>query len=213
MIGNRLSDHERVKFEADPFKLDNYRTANDIRAHAANAATDYAYKIREATDPRLHRGDDETQKGYNIPEDVYITSLAKSSGQEYLPKVGLRPEVMDEMLKAAKKKQDYAINKEHRSVLSATGAFISPQKIAGLIQADDEDKDGYFLNRGYFKNLHDLTDINTSYKGWGKKGATKDESDSIKKANRQRSKTIISAARDFMAKNNKGDDRYRIKVV
>lgn len=33
--------------EADPFALDNVRTANDIRAHSANAATDYHYyKLR-----------------------------------------------------------------------------------------------------------------------------------------------------------------------
>jgi hypothetical protein len=43
MIGNRLSDHERVKFEANPYRLDDYRTRNDIRAHSANAETDHYY--------------------------------------------------------------------------------------------------------------------------------------------------------------------------
>lgn len=51
MIGNRLSDHEKVKFEADPFKLDDRRTANDIRAHSAKAAIDFEYDKKRLTDP------------------------------------------------------------------------------------------------------------------------------------------------------------------
>ena len=44
-IGNRLSDHEKVKFEADPFKLDTHRSMNNRREHAANKAVDYYYSI------------------------------------------------------------------------------------------------------------------------------------------------------------------------
>lgn len=52
MISNRLSDHERTKKEVDQFKLDDYRTRNDMRAHAANKATDHYYWTLE------HGGDD-----------------------------------------------------------------------------------------------------------------------------------------------------------
>lgn len=53
MIGNRLSDHERVKFEADQFKLDDRRTANDIRANREKAAIDFEYDKRRLTDPEF----------------------------------------------------------------------------------------------------------------------------------------------------------------
>lgn len=51
MIGNRLSDHERVKFEADPYKLDDRRTENDIRADRAKAQIDFEYDKKRLTDP------------------------------------------------------------------------------------------------------------------------------------------------------------------
>lgn len=36
-------------------------------------------------------GDEWEQPGYNIPEDVYVTSLAKGAGIEYLPQGGVTP--------------------------------------------------------------------------------------------------------------------------
>jgi hypothetical protein len=51
--------------EANQFALDDYRTANDIRAHAANAATDYKYKLKEASDPRLGGGAGKNKTKFN----------------------------------------------------------------------------------------------------------------------------------------------------
>ena len=45
MAKNRRIQH--VEREADPYAKDDYSTANDIRAHAANAATDWHYKQKE----------------------------------------------------------------------------------------------------------------------------------------------------------------------
>lgn len=58
-----------------------------------------------------------------------------------------------------------------RNVFDATGMFISPEKIAALIQSDGKNGRGYFLNSSYFKNLHDIQDVRTSYKGWLKTGS------------------------------------------
>ena len=84
MISNRLSDHEKVKFEADPFRLDDYRTKNDIRAHRAKAAIDYEYKHKDDPSPT-----DTTEEGYSLLKDVYVTTLAKGAGLEYLPQGGV----------------------------------------------------------------------------------------------------------------------------
>jgi hypothetical protein len=83
-ISNRLSDHEKVKFEADPFRLDDYRTKNDIRAHRAKAAIDYEYKHKDDPSPT-----DTTEEGYSLLKDVYVTTLAKGAGLEYLPQGGV----------------------------------------------------------------------------------------------------------------------------
>ena len=188
--------------EADQFALDDYRTANDIRAHSKKKAIDYYYN---------HKDDgDQTQTGWNIPEDVYLTSLAKGAGIEYLPKGGVSPNQLQKMIKVAAERQNAAILNT-RNVLSATGMFISPEKIAGLIQADGKDGNGYFLNPNYFKNIHDLQDVRTSYKGWRKRGTTAEQSKLIRKGNKQRSKSMVSGIEQWLEKS--GNEQYKLKVV
>lgn len=188
--------------EANPFKLDDYRTANDIKAARAKAAIDHYYK-------KLEGGDTPQEVGYNIPEDVYLTSLAKAAGMEYLPKNGVDPNMLQQIIKEATKRQDIAV-KNSGNVLSATGMFISPEKIAGLIQSDDKDGNGYFLNSAYFKNLRNLNDISTSYKGWTRKGRTQDQSKAIRDANRQQSKDVVSGINEWLKSDTEG---FRLKIV
>lgn len=189
--------------EANQFKLEDYKTANDIKVARTKAAIDHYYKTLEGG------GGGEQEAGYNIPEDVYVTTLAKGAGVEYLPKGGVNPNLLQQMINEAAKKQTSAIISSG-SVLSATGMFISPEKVAGLIQSDGKDGNGYFLNSGYFKNLHTIEDMSTSYKGWARKGRTSEQSKQIKKGNKQRSKDIISGINNWMKADNNG---YRLKVV
>lgn len=42
---NRASNHVKITREQNPYKLDEYRTRNDIKAHTANAATDAYYNM------------------------------------------------------------------------------------------------------------------------------------------------------------------------
>ena len=227
-----------VKGDADAFVLDDYRTKNDIRANNAKAATDYYYSVLPYADSngdgkisreemqdyvRLNQqtlkhkgsktsseGGDTDESGYNIASDVYMTTLSKGAGMEYTPAEGVSPNDLSKMMKEATKRQNAAIG-GHGSVLSATGMFISPQKISGLIQYDDKQGDGYFLNSGYFKNLHDMEDLRTSYKGWLKTGATKEQSMLIRKDNKQRSKDIISGINEWRSKG--ANSGRRLKVV
>ena len=76
--------------KADEFALDDYRTANDIKAHEANAAIDHYYKTLESSDDG--NGVKNTKGGWNVAEDVYVTSLAKAAGKEHLPQGGVSPE-------------------------------------------------------------------------------------------------------------------------
>ena len=82
MIGNRLSDHEKVKFEADPFRLDDYRTRNDIRAHSANKAIDHYYWS-------LEQGDGSQKKIHNIfrEAEANAKAMAKQSKKGYTNEV------------------------------------------------------------------------------------------------------------------------------
>lgn len=223
---------------ADEFVLDDYRTANDIKANRAKAATDYYYSILPAADTngdgklsneerasyaKLQQqalsgkgnsktGDGNTSEdGYSLAKDVYTTSLAKAAGIEYLPSNGVSQNDLSGMLKQAVKYQNNNINSKG-SVLAATGMFISPEKVAGLIQSNGKNGQGYFLNPGYFKNLHDIQDIRTSYKGWARKGFTAEESKIARKEYKQRSKDIISDVRKTInTQKNKGE--FRLKVV
>lgn len=72
MISNRLSDHERIKKEADPFRLDDYRTKNDIRAHSANKATDHYYW-------KLENGQGPDNKVHNIFREAEANAKAMAN--------------------------------------------------------------------------------------------------------------------------------------
>lgn len=73
MIGNRLSDHERVKFEADPFKLDDYRAKNDMRVAA------YKHSLE---------GSDEDQKYRNVfrEAEAYASNIFSKLDPSYFDK-------------------------------------------------------------------------------------------------------------------------------
>ena len=77
--------------------------------------------------------------------------MSEKQGIEYLPQGGIDPNKLPKMLDTAKKRQKEAIANTG-NVLQATGMFIDPQKITGLIQSDGEDKGGQFLNPNYIKN-------------------------------------------------------------
>ena len=193
--------------KADEFALDDYRTRNDIRAHSANAATDYYYK---------HKDDQKQtdENGWNVAEDVYVTSLAKAAGKNNLPQNGVDASMLSDMLKEATKNQNKRI-KQSKDVFSATGSFISTEKIGGLIQADGKNGRGYFLNSGYFKNLHDLEDIRSSYKGWLRTGSSVSESKKLRADKKQLSKDIVKGIKEWETGDgatyvNQG---YRLKVV
>lgn len=82
MIGNRLSDHERKKKEANPFRLDDYRTRNDIRAHSANKAIDHYYWD-------LEHGDESQKKVHNIfrEAEANAKAMAKQTKKGYTKEV------------------------------------------------------------------------------------------------------------------------------
>ena len=156
-------------------------------------------------------GNGASVQGYNTTEDVYATSLAKAAGIEYLPQGGIDPNELPKMLNAAKKRQKEAIASTG-NVLQATGMFIDPQKITGLIQSDGEDKGGQFLNPNYIKNLYELDDIRTSYKDWRGKGLTKEESAEYRAKRKNLSENARSGIKNFLdTKNKKGG--FRVKVV
>ena len=211
MISNRLSDHEKIKFEADPFRLDDYRTKNDIRAHSAKAAIDYRYKHMDDPDPT-----DNKQSGYNIAEDVYVTSLAKGAGVEYLSQGGVDPNWLAQTLKQATIKQRTDISHTH-DVFASTGAYISKDKIDGLIQSDGRNGNGHFLSSGHFKNLHDLKDIATSYKGYVEDkvgvGMSAAALQNTRKKNKEISRNIVSELRKVSAVPENKKEGYRVKVV
>lgn len=94
-IGNRLSDHEKVKFEANPFKLDDYRTNNDIRATAAKEQVRAQYELLGDYDFNLNGKLDEDEKkvaiayrtkGKGITGDaspnIFREAEAKTGGQK-----------------------------------------------------------------------------------------------------------------------------------
>lgn len=192
--------------KADEFALDDYRTANDIRAHKANAAVDHYYKTLENGGGN---GGDKTQTGYSMANDLYITSLAKSSGNEYLHQGGVTMDDLSSWLKDATKIQKKNIL-EKGDVLSATGMWVSPEKISGLIQSDGKNGRGHFLNTAYLKNLHDPEDIRSSYKGWTQRGKTAQESAQLREEKKQLTNATLSSIREF---NNSSNGQYRLKVV
>lgn len=198
-IGNRLSDHEKVKFEADPFRLDDYRTRNDIRAHREKAAIDYEYKHKD--DPT-----DTTEEGYSLLKDVYVTTLAKGAGLEYLPQGGVNVNQLPQLLKAAEKRQRTAIA-SGKNVLDATGQFISPDKINGIMPSAGKTGRGHFLSPEAIKMLCTEDAVRTSFKGWSQKG-NPSNSGAVKTYRNNMSKEIADAL-----SNANGKKGFYVKAV
>ena len=107
--------------KADEFALDDYRTANDIRAHSANAATDYYYKHK---DDKYPGADVNEESGYSLPKDIYVTTLAKGAGIEYLPKDGVDVNKLPLLLNEEKKKKKSALV-SGAGFSAATGQFMN----------------------------------------------------------------------------------------
>ena len=202
--------------KADEFALDDYKTRNEIRAHSAKEAISYKYKHMDDPDPT-------NEAGWNVAEDVYVTSLAKAAGVEHLPQNGATPAMLAEMKKKAEENQYNAIRKTG-NILHATGSFLSPEKIGGLIQSDGKNGRGYFLNTGYFKNLHEIDDIKASCKGASiNVGSivpnmfykTPQNLEKARKDSKQRSKDIIAGIRSWEQNDGKNDvaKGFRLKVV
>ena len=193
--------------KADEFALDDYRTKNDDWLDRRRQSRQHYYHDLENNND----GDGTTSSGWNVAEDVYVTSLAKGAGWEHLPNGGVGPLDLNQMLKLATKRQNAAV-RNTEDVLSATGMFIAPEKMSGLIQSDQKNGRGFFLNSAYFKNLHEIDDIRSSYKGWLKKGSTVQQSKDERAKRKQASKDIVSGIRDW-DKTDKKHEGYRLKVV
>lgn len=192
--------------EADQFVLDDYRTKNDIRAHAANKAVDHEYwKLEHAGDGD---GNNQNQNGYSLAKDVYGTSIAKAAGVEYLPKDGMTPYDLKEMMKSGAKIQRDAIVKKG-STFDATGIFISPEKIGGLIPAVSEKDGKYILNENFINQLYELDDVRSSYGGWRQK---RDKSGLASLEARQNFKNNTKTIRTQIAKKI-SDGKYKIEVT
>ena len=207
-LTNRGKDHLKEKFEPNKFALMRQEHAYDVALENLKHKND-----KDLIDYRnSHPGDDNKKENplYNIPEDVYVTTLAKGAGIEHLPQGGITPEQLRQMLSSATKTQNAKIM-QTRDVFSATGMFISPEKIASLVQSDGKNGNGYFLNSNYFKNLHDLQDVRTSYKGWLKTGSTKEQSKEIRANEKQKNKDMIAGIVKSAEENKKVG--FRLKVV
>lgn len=190
--------------DADPFILDDYKTANEIKAHRKKAEIDYEYKHKDdAAD-----GNGDTEQGYDLQRDVYVTSLMIGADKPYMPKSGVTFNMLPQLLGDATKKQIKRIN-ETKNVLTATGMFISPQKVSGLIQKTGEDKDGYFLDPSFIQNLHDLNEIRSSYKGWVNPSLTNAES----KEEREKRKGVSSEIQNQLRNSLNSSESRRVKVV
>lgn len=174
--------------KADEFALDDYRTANDIRAHSANAATDYYYKHKDDKDPGA---DVNEESGYSLPKDIYVTTLAKGAGIEYLPKDGVDVNQLPSLLNEAKKRQKAALV-SGAGFSAATGQFISTDKINGVIPSIAANGRGYFLSPEAILNLRTEDAVRTSVEGWVQRGKPAD-SDAIKSYRNRKSNEIANA--------------------
>ena len=216
-IATANREYKGATREANQFALDDYRTNNDIRAHRANAAIDHYYKTLENGDGDGN-GVKNTKGGWNVAEDVYVTSLAKAAGEEYLPQGGVSPQQQTQMLKVAEERQLDAIRRTG-DVLTATGMFIAPEKIGGLIQSTGKNGNGYFLNPSYFKNLHTIDELRTSCRGAFRVGInisnpfsdTPQHVAEVRKQNKQRSKDVVHGIKNDIKANK--EDGFRLKVV
>lgn len=193
--------------KADEFALDDYRTANDIRAHSANAATDYYYKHKDDKNPGA---DVNEESGYSLLKDIYVTTLAKGAGIEYLPKDGVDVNKLPSLLNEAKKRQRSALT-SGAGFSAATGQFISTDKINGVIPSIAANGRGYFLSPEAILNLRTEDAVRTSVEGWVQRG-NPGASGAIKSYRNRKSNEIASALSKL---NGTVHDKkqYNIKVV
>ena len=187
--------------KANEFALDDYRTRNDIRAHSAKAAIDYRYKHMDDPDPT-----DTAEEGYSLLKDVYVTTLAKGAGLEYLPQGGVDVNQLPQLLKAAEKRQRTAVA-SGKNVLDATGQFISPDKINGIIPSAGKSGRGHFLSPEAIKMLRTEDAVRTSFKGWSQKG-NPSNSGAVKTYRNNMSKEIADAL-----SNANGKKGFYVKAV
>ena len=185
---------------ADEFALDDYRTANDIRAHRAKAAIDYEYK---------HKDDADEESGYSLLKDIYVTTLAKGAGIEYLPKDGVDVNQLQSLLNEAKKRQRSALI-SGAGFSAATGQFISTDKINGVIPSIAANGRGYFLSPEAILSLRTEDAVITSVEGWVQRG-NPGASEGIKSYKNRKSNEVASA----LSKLNgivSGKKQYNVKV-
>jgi hypothetical protein len=72
---------------------------------------------------------------------------------------------LPQLLKAAEKRQRTAVA-SGKNVLDATGQFISPDKINGIIPSAGKSGRGHFLSPEAIKMLRTEDAVRTSFKGW-----------------------------------------------
>ena len=184
--------------KADEFALDDYRTRNDIRAHRAKAAIDYEY---------AHKDDkDNSDDGYSLLKDVYSTSIAQAAGIPYPPKGGFNLNQLSEMLNIAKKRQIEAV-KTTGNVLSATGQYISRDKINGIIPSEGANGRGHFLSPWAILNLRTDQAVRSSIQGWrnpGRPENTKAEKERMNKHSQKIAEALY---------NKNGEGGFSVKVV
>ena len=194
--------------KADEFALDDHRTKNDDWLDSRRQSRQHYYHNLENGGGD---GNPSTETGWNIPEDVYVNSLADAAGVDILQSGGAGPLDLNQWVETAAKNQNAKISSTG-DVLTATGMRINPQKLGSLIQSDQKNGRGYFLNSAYFKNLREIDDIRSSYKGWMQKGKTKAESIEQRKSNKEKSKEIVSNIRNW-DRTDKKHGGFRLKVV
>ncbi|MEE3413795.1 MAG: hypothetical protein VZR53_00300 [Prevotella sp.] len=189
-----------IKGDVDQFALERFRTDENIREHKANAATDYYYKHKDDPSPT------DIEDGYSLLKDVYVTTLAKGAGREDIQGGGVDVNQLPQLLRTAEKRQKAAIN-SGSDVLTATGQFISFDKINGIIPSSGESGRGHFLSPEAIRMLRTEDAVRTSFKGWTQKGDPAN-SNAVKSFRNRKSKQI---ADELLSKN--GDKGYYVKVV
>ena len=188
---------------ADEFALDDYRTANDIRARRAKAAIDYEYKHKDDANV-------DEESGYSLLKDIYVTTLAKGAGIEYLPKDGVDVNKLPLLLNEAKKRQRSALI-SGAGFSAATGQFISTDKINGVIPSIAANGRGYFLSPEAILNLRTEDAVRTSVEGWVQRGNP--EASGAIKSYRNRKSNEIADALSKLNGSVYNKKQYNIKVV
>jgi hypothetical protein len=113
---------------------------------------------------------------------------------------------LPQLLKAAEKRQRAAIV-SGKNVLDATGQFISPDKINGIIPSAGKSGRGHFLSPEAIQMLRTEDAVRTSFKGWAQKGNSSN-SGAVKTYRNNMSKNIANAL-----SNANGKKGFYVKAV